>query len=132
MVSVSATILSRHVLEDVVTREVNALLAHECARAILEGLADHPEGLTDRQISADLVGSSSTEKTVIATRKKFTVAGWIAEARGPPNPGARSRKGRPASRWKLTPSGLEARDLARASDRVPLPYSTRNGGVGAH
>jgi hypothetical protein len=121
-------------MRNVVTQEVLRLLGLDCARKILDGLAAVPEGLTDRQISADVVGSATTEKTVIQTRKRLTTAGWISAAGEPESrsPGGRGRK---AQRWKISPFGEEARHLAIASDRVHAalpdsPRSTRSGGVG--
>ena len=134
MVSAVAMLLPRQVMRNMVTQEVLRLLGLDCARKILDGLAAAPEGLTDREISADIVGSAATEKTVIQTRKKLTAAGWISPAGEPESrsPGGRGRK---AQRWKISPFGEEARHLAVTSDRVHVtlpdsPRSTRNGGAG--
>jgi hypothetical protein len=117
------------------TQEVFDLLALDCARRILDGLAAADGGLTDRELSADVVGSAATEKTVVRTRKKLTAAGWIAPA-GIPEPRVPGGRGRKAQKWRITQYGHEARVFHAESDRLqvgPLknrPNSTRNGGVG--
>lgn len=134
MVGSTATLLPRQVMRNVVTQEVLRLLGLDCARKILDGLAASPDGLTDREISADVVGSAATEKTVIQTRKKLTLAGWVSPA-GDPEARSPDGRGRKAQKWKISAFGEEARHLAAASDQVhaSLPassHSTRNRGVG--
>lgn len=107
--------MTQEVTVESVSREVHALLALDCSRAILEVLEGSPGGLSDRQISVK-VGADSTEKTIVSTRRKLTEAGWIGPINGPPRFGSRA-----AAIWILTGDGGQALTYAREGDRIRAP-----------